>query len=59
MVGNDTGGGSWDYTSDYPTIKIGETDYTKAKPHGNHRANSQNVKRYIDFAAKNGFMQFW
>ena len=49
------GGGSWDYTSDYPTIKIGETDYTKAKPHGNHRANSQNVKRYIDFAAKNGF----
>lgn len=39
--------------------KIGETDYTKAKPHGNHRANSQNVKRYIDFAAKMVLMQFW
>lgn len=48
------GGGSWDYTSDYPTVRLGETDYAKAKPHGNHRANNQNVKRYIDFAAKNG-----
>ena len=36
---------------------LGETDYTKVKPHGQHPANTQNVKKYIDFAAKNGFSQ--
>jgi hypothetical protein len=49
------GGGDWGYTSDFPTIKIGRTDYSKAKPHGNHRANNLNVKKYVDFAAKHGF----
>lgn len=49
------GGGSWDYTSDFPTVKLGAVDYSKAKSHGNHRANTRNVKRYIDFASKNGF----
>ncbi|MDL2311396.1 glycoside hydrolase family 97 protein [Bacteroidales bacterium OttesenSCG-928-B11] len=49
------GGGDWSYTSDFPTVQLGETDYAKATPHGNHRANNANVKRYIDFAAKHGF----
>ena len=45
----------WSYTNDYPSVKIGETDYEHAKPHGRHAANTANVKRYIDFAAKHGF----
>lgn len=50
-----TGGGStWSYT-DYSDIIIGQTDYTKLKPHGRHGANTQHVKEYIDFAAKHGF----
>ena len=32
-------------------------DYSKAKPHGQHGANNENVRRYIDFAAENGFDQ--
>lgn len=45
----------WSYTWDFPSIHIGKTDYTKAKPHGRHGATTENVKRYIDFAAKYGF----
>lgn len=54
MIG---GGKAWSYTNDLPSVKIGETDYSKVKPHGNHPANTANVKRYIDFAAKHGFSQ--
>ena len=54
MIG---GGKQWSYTFDLPSVKLGETDYTKVKPHGQHPANTQNVKKYIDFAAKNGFSQ--
>jgi hypothetical protein len=50
-----TGKSSWAYTDEYPSIQIGLTDYTKAKPNGKHGANTANVKKYIDFAAKNGF----
>ena len=50
-----TGKGDWSYTWDFPSIHIGKTDYTHAKPHGRHSANTANVKRYIDFAAKYGF----
>ncbi|MCR4737286.1 MAG: glycoside hydrolase family 97 protein [Bacteroidales bacterium] len=46
---------TWSYTNDYPSVRLGETDYTKAKPHGRHAANTGNVRRYIDFAAANGF----
>lgn len=42
---------------DFPSVKLGETDYSKAKPNGQHPANTQNVKRYIDFAATHGFDQ--
>ena len=45
----------WSYTSDYPSVQLGVTDYSKAKPHGRHGANNENVRRYIDFAAENGF----
>ena len=45
----------WSYTDDFSSIKLGETDYSKAKPHGRHAANTENVKKYIDFAAKHGF----
>ena len=50
-----TGKGDWSYTWDFPSIHIGKTDYRTAKPHGRHSANTANVKRYIDFAAKYGF----
>ena len=55
MVGNDLGAGSWSYTSDYPSVKLGKIDYAKAKPNGRHSANNENVRRYIDFASANGF----
>ncbi len=45
----------WHYTNDFRSVKIGETDYTHATPTGRHGANNENVKRYIDFAAKHGF----
>ena len=50
-----TGKSSWAYTDDYPSVKLGITDYSKAKPNGTHGANTANVKKYIDFAAANGF----
>ncbi|TKC06572.1 glycoside hydrolase family 97 protein [Pedobacter polaris] len=50
-----TGKSSWAYTDDYPSVELGITDYTKAKPNGKHGANTANVKKYIDFAAQNGF----
>ncbi len=49
------GKSDWSYTWDFPSIHLGVTDYTKAKPHGRHGATTENVKRYIDFAAKHGF----
>ncbi len=48
------GRNSWSYTNDYPSVRLGETDYSKCKPNGTHGANNQEVKKYIDFAAKNG-----
>ncbi|WP_313383532.1 glycoside hydrolase family 97 protein [Chishuiella sp.] len=50
-----TGRGSWAYTDDFPTVELGVTDYSKAKPNGKHAANTKHVKEYIDFAATNGF----
>ena len=47
--------GSWSYTDDYPSVKLGITDYASAKPNGRHSANNANVRRYIDFASANGF----
>ena len=50
-----SGKNTWSYTDEYPSVKLGETDYEHAKPHGRHAANNENVRRYIDFAAENGF----
>lgn len=44
---------SWAYSDDY-RAKPGVTDYTKIEPNGHHPANTENVKRYIDFAAAHG-----
>ncbi|WP_321478416.1 glycoside hydrolase family 97 protein [uncultured Bacteroides sp.] len=52
-----TGKSTWAYTDDFLSVKLGETDYSKAKPNGRHGANNANVKRYIDFAGKYGFDQ--
>ena len=48
------GAGSWDYTS-HPNIKLDTFDYAAAEPHGRHSGNNENVRKYIDFAAANGF----
>ena len=50
-----TNKGTWSYTNDFSTVKLGETDFEHAKPNGTHSANTANVKRYIDFAAAHGF----
>ncbi|WP_192820605.1 glycoside hydrolase family 97 protein [Rufibacter sp. LB8] len=50
-----TGKSSWAYTDDFPTVQLGVTDYSKAKPNGKHGATTANVKKYIDFAALHGF----
>ena len=50
-----SGKSAWSYTNDFPSVKLGETDYAHATPHGFHGANNENVRRYIDFAAENGF----
>ncbi len=48
---------TWNYTDQLPSVKLGETDYSKLQPNGRHGACNENVKRYIDFAAANGFDQ--
>ena len=50
-----SGKSQWSYTNDYPSVQLGKTDYAHSKPHGKHGANNENVRRYIDFAAENGF----
>ncbi len=50
-----SGKGDWAYTNEFPSVKLGQTDYSKAKPSGRHAANNGNVRKYIDFAAEHGF----
>lgn len=50
-----TGKSEWSYTYDVPSVQLGKTDYRKLNPHGRHGANTDNVRRYIDFAAAHGF----
>ena len=52
-----TGKSDWAYTRELPSVQLGVTDYDNVKPSGRHAANNDNVKRYIDFAAGNGFDQ--
>ena len=46
---------SWAYTNELPSVQLGVTDYTKTKPNGTHAANTEYVKKYIDFASEHGF----
>ena len=50
-----SGKGSWNYTDDFSSVKLGETDYSRSTPNGRHSANTATVRRYIDFAAEHGF----
>lgn len=50
-----TGKSTWSYTDEFPSVQLGVSDYSKAKPHGRHGATTAHVKEYIDFAAKHGF----
>lgn len=51
------GKSSWNYTDEFPSIKLDQIDWSKAKPNGRHAANTEKVKQYIDFAADNGLQQ--
>lgn len=51
------GKSSWNYTDEFPSVKLDMTDWTKAKPNGRHAANNEKVRQYIDFAAANGLDQ--
>ena len=51
------GKNSWNYTDEFPSVQLGITYYSKAKPNGKHGATTANVKKYIDFAAENGIDQ--
>ncbi len=47
------GKSTWSYT-DLDNVHLGITDYSKLKPNGRHGANNDHVKKYIDFASRNG-----
>ncbi|CAM3726960.1 glycoside hydrolase family 97 protein [Mucilaginibacter galii] len=49
-----TGKSTWAYNN-LESVQLGVTDYSKTQPNGKHGATTANVKKYIDFAAKNGF----
>ena len=51
------GKSSWNYTDEFPSIKLDAIDWNAVKPNGRHGANNEKVKRYIDFAAANGLDQ--
>ena len=51
------GKSSWNYTDDLPSVDIYKVDWEHLRPNGRHAANTENVKRYIDFAAKNGLQE--
>ena len=67
------GKSAWHYTDDQPSVKLSATDFPlgtasslpgkstfnfqRATPHGRHAANNEKVRRYIDFAAKNGLQE--
>ena len=52
-----TGKGSWAYTNSLTAVQLDDVDYSILPPNNRHSANNENVKKYIDFAAKHGFDQ--
>ena len=51
------GKSTWSYTNDFPSVRLGVTDYAHSTPNGTHAANNEHVKKYIDFAVKNGLSE--
>ena len=51
------GRNSWNYTDEYPSVKLDQMDWQKVKPNGRHGANNAEVRKYIDFAAANGLSE--
>ena len=49
------GKSQWAYGKPKSNVRIGETDFSKLTPNGQHGANNTKVKEYIDFASENGF----
>ncbi len=50
-----SGKGFWSYTGDVRPVDINTVDYSKLPHSPKHSANTENVRRYIDFAAEHGF----
>lgn len=50
-----SGKGSWSYTGDVRPVDINTVDYSMLPHSPKHSANTENVRRYIDFAAEHGF----
>lgn len=50
-----TGKSSWAYTDKLQSVHLDTDDLSRVAPNGRHGATTENVKRYIDFAAENGF----
>lgn len=50
-----SGAGSWAYTDQVTSVDLARINYADCKPSGRHSARTENVRRYIDFAAENGF----
>jgi glucan 1,4-alpha-glucosidase len=48
-----SGKSTWAYSS-ATNVKLNQ-DFSKLKPNGRHGATNENVRKYIDFAAENGF----
>ncbi|MBN1894064.1 glycoside hydrolase family 97 protein [bacterium] len=48
------GKSSWNY-ADTDNTRLAGTDWAGLKPNGRHGANTENTRRFIDFAAANGF----
>ena len=44
---------TWNY-ADTSNIKLADTDWSNLKANGRHGANTANVRRYVDFAARHG-----
>jgi hypothetical protein len=49
------GKSTWNYSAQVGNINLAEADWKSLKPSGKHGATTENTKRYIDFAARNGF----
>ncbi len=50
-----TGMSQWSYSHELKSVHLGKSNFEELKPHGLHGATTENVKRYIDFAAEHGF----